>query len=109
RPCSGGGGDGRKAGAVVAPGAPAGWAVAPESGGRPPGLPRPRSNGEGDRPAAPGGAAVTPGRGRPLGVGFPRSNGEAAPCGGVAVTPGSVRPALPRGPGEIDGFPPPAA
>src|SRR5437870_1281412 len=97
------------AGAVVAPGAPAGLAVAPGSGGRPPGLPLPRSNGEGDRPAGPGGAAVTPGRGRPPGVGFPLSNGEGGPPGGAAVEPGSTRPGLPRGPGETGGLAPPTA
>src|SRR5438034_4688961 len=109
RPYSGGGGEGRKAGAVVAPGAPAGLVVAPGSGGRPPGLPRRRSNGEGDRPAGPGGAAVTPGPGRPPGVGLPRSNGAGDPPAGAAVAPRSVRRALPRGHGETGALAPPAA
>jgi len=111
RPCSGGGGDGRKegGGGAVTPGAPAGLAVAPGNGGRPPGLPLPRSNGEGDRPAGPGGACVTPGRGRPPGVGFPRSNGAGEPRVIVAVAPGSTRPALPRGPGDNIGLAPPSA
>src|SRR5438046_8966163 len=88
RPYSGGGGEGRKAGAVVAPCAPAGLVVAPGSGGRPPGLPRPRSNGEGDRPAGPGGAAVTPVRGRPPGVGLLRSNGVGDHAAGALVSHG---------------------
>src|SRR5439155_7749357 len=62
-----------------------------------------------DRPAGPGGAAVTPGRGRPPGVGFPLSNGEGGPPGGAAVVPGSTRPGLPRGPGETGGLAPPTA
>ena len=52
---------------------------------------------------------IAPARGLPPGVGFPRSNAEGDPPAGAAVAPGSVRPALPRGPGEIGGLAPPAA
>ena len=56
------------------------------------------------RPAPSSGFAVAPGRGRAPGLPFPRSNGDGEPPNeGACVAPGTTRPALPRGPGVTAG------
>src|SRR5258708_24079779 len=70
---------------------------------RPPGLPPSSGEGD-TRSAPSSGFAVAPGRGRAPGLPFPRSNGDGeTPNEGAAVPPGSARPPLPRGPGVAAG------
>ena len=70
---------------------------------RPPGLPPSKGEGD-TGPAPSSGFAVAPGRGRAPGLPFPRSNGDGeTPNEGACVAPGTARPALPRGPGVAAG------
>src|SRR5262249_15395670 len=67
------------------------------------GLPPSNGDGE-MRPAPSPGIAVAPGRGRPPALPLPRSNGDGeAPNEGAAVPPGATRPRLPGGPGDAAG------
>src|SRR5207244_8279260 len=76
-----GGGEARRLGGATSRDAPSAGLVFVPGGGGPPGLPRSRSNGEGETPrGGPAGVGFTPGDGLPPGL--PRSNGEGETAAG---------------------------